>query len=236
MDHRVSASREDDLQRSHFARVGDMEDWWEALLSYFQGELCLPCAAGAPPPVSALIRATNANNLVPLKVPRFDRLIHVASLNRLVELVSYRRMAADASSQLTRLVGRGLPVRPFGAPDPSWLDAPVRELALGLERRGEDAVRAAAGIFADALGETEPFWWACFADEVKTLLHSDDAAGLLLGSRPWSSSLWGMASLSGIIPWTRLLQFTDPRWLRRAVRLTIYSFAAQLPDRSYNAS
>ena len=179
MDHRVSEAREDDLKTTHFATVGGKEEWWEALAGYFRGELCLPCLASAPPPISALIRTNNANNLIPVLAPHFDRLVHVASLSNILRRVARGPLAADVSSRLIRIAGRGLPVRPVGPVDPAtWFPGAVRELAVSLERRGSDAIRMAAGVLADALGETEPFWWACFADEVKIPLRTRDSAEL----------------------------------------------------------
>ena len=183
MDHRVSESREADLKASYDSYlkvISGADDWWEALFLYFSGQICRPCYAGAPPPVSALIRTTNQNNLVPIKLPAFELLVHVASFSRLVARVSVGPLAADVSVELQRLCGLSLPSRPNpgGASGGGWLDSGLRELAFALLDRGEDVVRQAAGLLVSAQGDTEPPWWACFAHEVQPLLDAGDAAGL----------------------------------------------------------
>lgn len=177
MDHRLSEGRETgDLGASgHFATVSDGEDWWEARGSYFQEEICLP-AALPEGKASAYCRPTNSENLVSARVATHDKLVHVGSLNAMLVRITRRGQATALDRALRRLAGKGLPVRV--PQEESWFARQVSELVTALSSRGEDIVRQAAGLVAEAMGRNEPPWWAAFAEEVDPLIESGDAADL----------------------------------------------------------
>jgi hypothetical protein len=178
MDHRVSKDRETgDLQASgHFSGVADVEDWWAARGLYFREEICRPAAGASDRETSAYSRRTNSSNLIPARVAGFDELVHVSSLNALARWISRRDTAADVEISLRALAGRGLPVKAPGMAAANWFDEQVSDLARTLSTRGEEAVRQAAGLLADATGAGEPPWWATFSEEIRTALDSEDAA------------------------------------------------------------
>lgn len=170
MDHRVSEEREaDDLQVFGPVRTG--EDWWETRGRYFRGNIC----RGDGRPTSSYAMALNRSNRIPTRVASFDRLVHVASLNALLRRISSSEFAADFDLELRSLTGRGLPVRPAGSLHPGWFDAGVDDLA-SLLRALDVGTQRAARLMLDALGEGEPPWWGCFAEEIPGPLRSGSAA------------------------------------------------------------
>lgn len=192
MDHRVSEEREaNDLHA--FEPVRNVEDWWEARGRYFRGNIC----RGDGRPTSSYALALNRTNRIPARVAGFDRLGHVASLNAMLRRISRSEIAADFDIELRTLTGRGLPVRPAGGLDPGWFDAGVDDLASLLQDLNV-ATRRAARLILDALGEAEPPWWGCFAEEIAGPLRSGSAARIFsalgLGiadpeSGSWSGSI-----------------------------------------------
>ncbi len=175
MDPRVTEERETDdlLASGHFSSVAGAEDWWEARYLYFYEEICRGSESAV---VSAYLRPTNGANPVTARVAGFDRLVHVGCLNSIVRQVLQGERAVRAGMALQSLVGRGLPSKPLGTFDPNWLDSGIEGLARVLLDSG--AIEEAAGVLVDALGESEPPWWACFAQEVQSVLDSGDAAAI----------------------------------------------------------
>jgi hypothetical protein len=180
MDHRVSADREHlDLAKCGcFQPDGDAEAWWASRYLYFVEEICRPNTPDAAGKVSAYCRPLNGTNLIPARAAGFDQLVHVGSLNSILRRVSRGDGAAVADVALRRLAGRGLPAKPLGSSDMAWFDRQTDDLARALQDRGEQVVRQAAGLLLDALGEREPPWWACFAQEIHEVIESGGAAEL----------------------------------------------------------
>lgn len=168
MDHRVSAEREaeDLLACGCFASGCDAEDWLRGLQHYFQARICQSCnPAGGPR--SAYLHPFNALNRV-TEVAPFDRLCHVGSIQTMVGRVLSGGFLADVAADLADEVGLAFPET----------SADVDHFATALAGRGEEEVRRAVRILLGGLGETEPPWWACFADEVQALLDTGEAAGI----------------------------------------------------------
>lgn len=188
MDPRVSVEREGDLDASgHFDSITDADDWWEARQRYFEDEICCP---GAPSPggkPSAYSRPANDRNRISARIAGFDELVHVGSLNALLRRAARSERAADVETALRRLTGSGLPVTTADRRGAEGADSQVSDLARALLGRGSDAVREAAGLLADSLGDTEPPWWAGFVEEIRASLDrgfaSDFCAALGLGHR-----------------------------------------------------
>lgn len=178
MDHRVPREREtDDLFGCGcFAADHGAEDWVAAIRTYFRLRICLPSDPGSEPR-SSYLEAWNASNLVRGLAP-FDRLCHVGSLQAIVGRVLNGGAAADATVDLADEIGVSLPEKPPGETDRFWLDRSVGRFAEALAARGEAAVRTAVRILLEALGPTEPPWWACFAEEVQPEIDAGSAAGL----------------------------------------------------------
>jgi hypothetical protein len=171
MDHRVAEEREaSDLESSPcFKSIQSFEDWWEARGLHFRDHINRG-------PVSSYAQATNKSNLIPARVAGFDRLVHVGSLNAILRRISRSAGAAELDVELRELTGKGLPARPMGETDSGWFDSGVDDLAIALQALPSMTTRRLAGLLMDALGETEPFWWGCFAEEVGEALGSGSAA------------------------------------------------------------
>jgi hypothetical protein len=79
---------------------------------------------------------------------------------------------------LSEEVGLHLPEKPLGERDPLWSRKAFDDFSERLASLGEEAIQTAMRILGDALGGTEPPWWACFAEEVQDRIDVGDAAGL----------------------------------------------------------
>lgn len=92
-------------------------------------------------------------------------LIHIASLSALLG----RALASfDLRDLLLDLTG----ILP---PDPEELSPhELDRIGDALEATGSEAVMELAGAISDALGPTEPHWWAAFAPEVEAHLSGPD--------------------------------------------------------------
>jgi hypothetical protein len=190
MDHRVSAERESaDLEASgHFKAVADAKTWWRAREIYFREEICQPAYSTSPGArISAYLGPFNRENLIQAEVAAFDQLIHVGSLNAMLRRISRGRSAGDVDAALRSLTAQGLPARQTGVAGSGSLGAGVSDLANALSSRGSEVVRQAAGILAEAMGDSEPPWWAGFAEEIESSLAQRNAgaacAALGLGHR-----------------------------------------------------
>jgi hypothetical protein len=178
MDHRVSRDREteDLLGCGCFAADHGAAEWLAALYTYFRSRIC-QSSDPAGEPRSAYLHSWNTSNLVS-GVARFDRLCHVGSLRAIVSRLLDNGIWADAAADLSEEIGVSLPEKPLGETDAFWLDRAVGRFADSLAVRGETAVRKAARTLLEALGPTEPPWWACFAEEVQPQIDAGTAAGL----------------------------------------------------------
>jgi hypothetical protein len=168
MDHRVSAEREaeDLLAGGYFTEGCDAEDWLRALRHYFQARLCQSWNPSGNLR-SAYLYPFNALNRV-TEVAPFDRLCHVGSLQAIVGRVLSGGFLADVAMDFADEVGLAFPET----------SADIDHFAMALDGCGEEEVRKAVRILLGGLGETEPPWWACFAEEVQALLAAGEAAGV----------------------------------------------------------
>jgi len=85
---------------------------------------------------------------------------------------------ADFELNFLEILGRpwlgGGALSPFSS---GFLRA-VDDVAQDLLDRSEGAIRAMAGLLADTMGPREPPWWACFSQEIESILAAKDTAGL----------------------------------------------------------
>jgi len=176
MDHRVSRERESGDLGKHFRGISGEDDWWERRDLYFAEELCRSSVPGPSDEGSAYLRPLNLSNRL-AGIAGFDRLVHVGSLNGMLwwlsqpaRLGGWRRI----QKELQRLSGFRWPPRTPGATS-DWFDEQIEQLAPALQSRGESTVREAAGFLADAFGDTEPPWWACFSAEIQDVLRTEEA-------------------------------------------------------------
>jgi hypothetical protein len=183
MDHRVSPEREDGdlLASGHFSSGRDFEGWWKSLNLYFQEELCRPSLISPGMKASAYSRVTNARNRLAFAAPGFDQLVHVGSLVGMLRRIAGGLRKDSAEMFFQDLASRGFPKRSGGEEDADRFKRQVIELGHALREKGPAAVRKAAGFVMDALSETAPPWWACFAADVEDLILKRDPAALCAG-------------------------------------------------------
>lgn len=166
-----------DLQK-HLRGVRHLDEWWQRRCRYFNDEIC----QSSNPEIdgcSAYLRSRNLSNRI-VRVPGFERLVHVGSLNATLLWLSWSPHWSDVRRKLRHESGVRLSDRPPGMLDGVWLDRQLDAVVQGLHTRGEDTIRRVAGFLADASGESEPPWWAGFSDEVQEVLSSGTAADLCI--------------------------------------------------------
>jgi hypothetical protein len=180
MDHRVSSAREQDmLNKPSFHGNPDEEEWWKQTHEYFSHAICLPAFSGVSGLRSAYTEAVNANNLVALRaIPGHDQLIHVSSLNNILwRLVGAEYSTAALKLNFRDITGFLLPQKPIGAM--TWdFSLEVDRIVDSVQQKGPDKVCELAGLLCDSLGETQPPWWSCFAEEVKPFIDQKDWTAL----------------------------------------------------------
>lgn len=159
MDGRVDRQRETQLcASSHFPSGRSGSGFQSALREYFLHRLCRSPSADPGPEYAS---PANQGNLIadadrPL---RNHPLIHLASLNRLLGLI-FQGLPGKAGLQRKWYELTGY--RAVSDINPASID----RLIEALRQRGLDGVRAFVGALSDALGQTEPHWWAAFAYEI----------------------------------------------------------------------
>jgi len=161
MDSRVDNDRENQLMESgYFPSATISPEFSKAVSDYFTYHQCRQ-AGSTPEPGYASFE--NRANLIPhnQRPNRNHHLLHFASINRLLKFVlrAANPNRADFQIGLARLTGE--------RPITTVISADVDRLANTLNAKGTDAVKKFARILSDALGETEPHWWAAFAHEVR---------------------------------------------------------------------
>lgn len=113
----------------------------------------------------------NSDNRIPAgQLPPHQRLVHLASLHRLLTRTlaggttsfPLHRFLDEVTEGHIRLVSSSLSA------------AELDPLVAALRNRGEEAVREMAGLICDTLGPNEPAWWASFAAEITSYLQSED--------------------------------------------------------------
>ncbi len=157
-----------------FANARSGEAWWEARALYFQKSLCRPADGVFQ---SAYRQAHNQGNVIPRETAAFDQLIHAASLGSILWRLSTRGQADfDWRGEIEARTGSMPPERRQGAW--SWAVFNAEVSAFAEKMISADVVRAVAAILCRALGDSQPPWFACFAEEVRDLVESADCSRL----------------------------------------------------------
>ncbi len=176
MDHRVSVKRENEMHKSqYFHPPLNGNNWCASRSKYFNNELCLPANKSIFGKKSAYLRDANETNAIWHKVASSNLLVHVASLNRLLKRL--RKSEYDSSFdtyKFEEITGYDLPEQKPGENNDHKLNKFIDELANGLNQNGSAKIKKLAGLLCDSLGEREPPWWACFANEINKLIDDRD--------------------------------------------------------------
>jgi len=180
MDHRVSPDREtgDLMAFPPFTAVTDARSWLKALDLYWKDEICRPGSAASGGKTSAYVRPTNAGNRIPTRIAGFDQLVHVGSLNTIAGRIASLPGRTGVDLALQRIAQDLMLPPPHIRQGTPEFTRRISALAQGLNRTGARAVRRAVRLLADALGETEPPWWACYEHEIRDVLRSGNAENL----------------------------------------------------------
>jgi hypothetical protein len=183
MDHRVSEDRERELlAASAFAEEPTGDRWWGQRREAYELLICQPTWPLVGERRSAYLETANANNAVSSQtLPGHEQLIHVASLNQILERLSTAEHpgSVDLRLRFFDLTGHELPRQPLEAGfEREAFDRAVDAIASTLNQRGDAAVCELAGALCDALGPREPPWWAGFAHELMPHLKQEDGTGL----------------------------------------------------------
>jgi hypothetical protein len=170
MDHRISVEREtnDLLSCGQFVADRGGEEWFSSLPTYRKQSLYQPFDPAQDLSLAYLAPWSDSNLIQVHGIAPFNRLCHVGSLRNIVWRILGMGSAIDASAELFARTGVTLPEKDPRTPN-LWLDNAVRMFAEDLNTRGKDAVRSAARILHEALGSSQPLWWACFAGDLKNV-------------------------------------------------------------------
>lgn len=183
MDHRVSKSREKSmLDSSEFTGQPDGEEFIKQIQSYFYSALCRPFQTntGEQP---VYLETHNDSNRVQNKIPPFDLLIHVGSLNGILWRLSGNESSGGANlfgMEFEQITNCSLPIRMPGetAGNRPFFNSRVDAVVESLIGKGEEAIKQFGGLLCDSLGINQPHWWACFAEEVNKYIQSEDWSSL----------------------------------------------------------
>lgn len=180
MAHNVSREREAALTEApEFSRGLDGKAWKKARQSHFRRTLCRPALPSTAYEESGYRQGENQNNVIPRRtVVPHEQLVHVGSLNRILAHLAKGEVVNGPFRLDFDELTHELALAPAAAKDAHQFSAEVDAIAHARNRAGRSAVRELAGLLCEALGPTEPPWWATFASEVTPLLQAQDATGL----------------------------------------------------------
>ena len=145
---------------------------------------------------SAYLESHNETNQIVNRSMPFDLLIHVGSLNRILWRLATSEFGSSLAFDMDfeQITGCSMPkLRPGDThKDRTIFNAGVDTVAEDLIGHGEGVIKEMAGLLCDALGDRQPPWWACFAEEVAPYIQSGDWAGLCktLGLGHFAENEW----------------------------------------------
>jgi hypothetical protein len=203
MDGRVDAARE-----QHLAATGCFPDdaggkgFQAAIWEYFRHYQCHPASG---PSCAGYADIPNRGNLIPFEEQpaRSHRLLHIGSLGRLINLVLSGLPGKEGFLRAwSTLTG----YRPIAESTPGNID----RLVSTLQNKGGGAIRQFALVLSDALGDTEPHWWAAFSHEIGALENNRD--------------------------WTQAVQKTGQGHIEQGEWLIAWRYSPELVGRLYRPS
>lgn len=201
MDSHVDFTREQHLKDSGcFPKNGEVRDFGASIREYFEH---FQCRSPITHPCASYVEVENASNLIPVdkRPSRNHYFLHLASLNRLLRYI-YRggnETLVDFQIAVRRLTN--------SRPPSDTTDAEIERLTGTLQSKGAEAVKAFARIVSDALGNSEPLWWASFAHEI--------------------------GDLSGTLDWTNAVQKTGLGHFERGEWLMAWYYSPEIVGKLY---
>ncbi len=159
----------------------DGEGWWGARAGRWQRTICRPASVSVPGELaSEYLASRNAVNFLDRHAfPDHEQLVHVASLNRILQFLFRSGPGDRFHVRFRAITGARLPIRPPGT-GLSAIDFAdqVSAIAESVNRSGLGSVQSLVELLSQALSPSEPPWWAAFAQEVCPLLETEDWIGL----------------------------------------------------------
>ena len=178
MDYRVAKDREDRIiNDNNFDCCDEANQWFNIVRSNYLSSLCRPyLAPNAPGCPVYLDKCNQVNHIQRHTIPPFDQLVHVGSLNRILLRLANSEQGFPTLAALEFEDRFGISM-PGGLPGSQNLaqddfNSQVDKIAESLLNKG--VVKGAAGFFCDALGDSQPPWWACFAEDINKLIQDND--------------------------------------------------------------
>lgn len=102
----------------------------------------------------------------------------VGSLNAMVRRISQSGQSGEVEEKLEEWTGQHFSLNPSAGGDPDWQKKQIAEIAEAVLAQGAETIRQVAGLLAESMGETEPPWWAAFAEEIRETVISGSATDL----------------------------------------------------------
>lgn len=163
MDVRVDKAREVHFNGTGCFPSGSSGNGFEAAIrDYYLHYLCRT--------PSTYTESINQGNLIPFdkRPARNHRLLHLASVESLLRHVLKPAVPGKVDFEIAffRLVGFHLSTNPG--------NDKIKRLVIALQAKGLDAIKEFARELSDALGDSEPHWWAAFAHEIGNLNATAD--------------------------------------------------------------
>ena len=219
LDPRVSEEREIAmLQAGDCGPSPVASDWLAGRYAHYYRHICRPPEGDGTDPGSETLRPLNQTNRLG-SLPGYEQLVHVKNLNGVLwRLGQPGILSDDQKDEFEELTGHPMPDRP---PDATGFDddahgAGVDAIVADIQNRGVGPIRDLAAFLCQALGSTQPLWWACFAEEVNDLIAAGDGGGLCkaLGLGHFREGNW-------LVVWRY-----DVRWTRSFYRPTVVEAGA----------
>jgi hypothetical protein len=189
MDHRVDSAREGQLAASGcFPSAGHSPEFAQSVRDYF---IHHQCRSTHTPPHPGYAETANDCNVIPHneRPSRNHYLLHFASIDRLMQIV----LRGDNIHRADFLLKLRLLMNERPPSDASAGE--VTRIVNNLQHQGADAIKTFASLISDALGDTEPHWWAVFAHEIGDLTINQDwtEAVRMIGLGHLESDVWLLA-------------------------------------------
>ena len=173
IDQRVSSDREQNiLTRPEFVGVATPQAWHKARRDHFKQTLCLPANPMPGFSQSAYRQQFNDGNIIARnKIAPHDQLVHVGSVTSMLWRIA-KLDDEDNQRKFRSLFGRSIPSQRVHQGEKFVTEA--SSLCDAIAREGPGRIKDLAGFLMEALGNSQPPWWACFAREIHRQLKLPD--------------------------------------------------------------